>query len=93
MNKFEEKAYKWMERVANVDGGAVGDFTVYHGKLFGAVLQYLENLKGNENKRKVALTAAKIVGKCAPHILSDSTLTNANYVIKDFQDLANDLAD
>jgi hypothetical protein len=92
-NKFVKKAYDWMERVANVDGGTVGDFTGYHGKLFGAVLQYLERLEGNENKRKAAVTTARIVGKCAPYVLSDLPPTNANYIIKDFQDLANDLED
>ena len=92
-NKFVKKAYDWMERVANVDGGAVGNFTTYHGNLFGAVLQYLKRLEGNENKRTVARTTARIVGKCAPYVLGDLPLTNANDVIKDFQDLSNDLYD
>ena len=92
-NKFVKKAYDWMERVANEDDGVVGDFTVYHGKLFGAVLQYLERLEGNEDKRKVAVTTARIAGKCAPYILSDLSPTNANYIIKDFQDLVNGLED
>lgn len=90
-NEFVKKAYGWMERVANVDGGTVGDFTGYHGKLFGAVLQYLERLEGNEDKRKVARTTARIVGKCAPYVLSDLPPTNADHIIKDFEDFANDL--
>jgi hypothetical protein len=92
-NRFVKKAYDWMEKVANVDGGAVGDFTVYHGGLFDTVLQYLNRLEGKENKRKVSRTTARIVGKCAPYVLSDLPPTNANYIIEDFQDLANSLTD
>lgn len=90
-NIFVKKAYDWMERKANVDGGSVGDFTAYHGELFGAVLQYLERLKGNEDKRAVAVMTARIVGKCAPYVLSGLPPANADYIVKDFQDLANDL--
>ena len=82
-----------MERTANIDGGAIGDFTVYHGDLFGAVLQYLGRLEGNEDKRTVARTTARIVGKCAPHVLGDLPITNAKYIIKDFERLVNNLLD
>jgi len=90
-NKFVEKAYGWMEKTAATDCYTPGNFTISHAHIFGHVLNYLGNLRGNENKREVAKGIKKVVESVASKYLEGSTKTEILEVEKDFQELVNDI--
>lgn len=87
-NKFMKKSREWVGLVGDADS-----FTVPVAKTYGHVEEYLRKLNGNENKREVASTVAKIVEKAAPYYLSNCPIEYSVNLEESFQILVDSLCD
>lgn len=85
-NTFEKKAYVWMERCAQADC-----FTAQNAEIFGHILDYLGNLKGNERKINVAKGVKRIVESVAPIYMQQTTPFDIEHTEYVFQTLLEDL--
>jgi hypothetical protein len=85
-NKFEKTTYKWMETCASEDC-----FTTQHAGIFGYVIKYLGELRGNENKKEVARGVKSVVEHYSPQYLNGLSKSYITGIGNDFQILIDDL--